>query len=69
MNLQANYDLELAEDARAEIAERIRPQQAASCRLTLLAAYRVGLNRTPPLCAKCVPARQNSAFFDRLKAL
>jgi antitoxin HigA-1 len=29
-NLQANYDLELAEDARgAEIAERIRPHHAA----------------------------------------
>ena len=30
MNLQSNYELELAEDARgAEIAERIRPHQAA----------------------------------------
>ena len=30
MNLQANYELELAEDARgAEISERIRPHRAA----------------------------------------
>jgi addiction module HigA family antidote len=30
MNLQANYDLEMARDARGlEIAERIRPHQAA----------------------------------------
>jgi addiction module HigA family antidote len=30
MNLQANYDLEVAEDAHgAEIAERIRPHRAA----------------------------------------
>ncbi|HSW51334.1 MAG TPA: HigA family addiction module antitoxin [Bryobacteraceae bacterium] len=30
MNLQANYDLELAQDARgAEIADRIRPHKAA----------------------------------------
>src|ERR1017187_5124286 len=30
MNLQANYDIEVAEDARgAEIAERIRPMRAA----------------------------------------
>lgn len=30
MNLQANYDLEIAQDARgAEIAGRIRPHQAA----------------------------------------
>jgi addiction module HigA family antidote len=30
MNLQTNYDLELAQDARgAEIAERIRPRRAA----------------------------------------
>jgi antitoxin HigA-1 len=30
MNLQANYELELAEDARGrEIAERIRPHRAA----------------------------------------
>jgi addiction module HigA family antidote len=30
MNLQANYELELAEDARGrEIADRIRPHQAA----------------------------------------
>ena len=30
INLQSNYDLELAEDARgAEIAERIRPHHAA----------------------------------------
>jgi len=30
MNLQANYDLETAQDARGpEIADRIRPRQAA----------------------------------------
>ena len=30
MNLQANYELELAQDARgSEIAQRIRPHQAA----------------------------------------